>query len=256
MWFTIITTISVLGTIMAGLLTSFLSGPIGNPQTFTPILGGWLNASVGLVSFSLIYVTSDIISEIYGYKASRLVAFINIGASVLLTAILGLAALFNKFIIDYDTPTLTYVVNDFFGIGGGNIFFGGPILLVWGWVVAIIGDWLNDVVFKFLKRKDGKGKFFKRSFLSSVAGQVLDSLLFLPVLVLVVRALHGDFLGDGTFIASLFFKNLLVMLYCEIAFKLIVELACFPLAQLLKKKMYQIEGEAAYDDGNSYGILG
>ena len=46
---------------------------------------------------------------------------------------MGLAWVFTTFIVDFDTPTLTYVVNDFFGIGGGNVILGGPILLVWGW---------------------------------------------------------------------------------------------------------------------------
>ena len=255
-WFTIITTISVMGTIMAGLLTSFLSGPIGNPQTFAPVLNGWLNASAGLISFALIYVTSDIISEIYGYKASRLVAFINIGASVLLTVVMGLAWVFTTFIVDFDTPTLTYVVNDFFGIGGGNVILGGPILLIWGWIVAISGDWLNDIVFKIFKKKDGQNHFFKRSFLSSVAGQLLDGILFIPVLCLVVRALHGDFMGDGSFIASIYFKNVLVMFYCQVAFKLTVELLCFPLTRVLKKKMLIIEGHEAYEEGKGYGLIG
>jgi len=234
-----------MGTIMAGLLTSFLSGPIGNPQTFAPVLNGWLNASAGLISFALIYVTSDIISEIYGYKASRLVAFINMGASVLLTVIMGLAWVFTLFIVDYDVPTLTHVVNDFFGIGGGNIPAGGPILLIWGWIVAISGDWLNDIVFKIFKKKDGQNHFFKRSFLSSVAGQLLDGILFIPVLCLVVHALRGDY-----------FKNVLVMFYCQVAFKLTVELICFPLTRVLKKKMLIIEGHEAYEEGTNYSLLG
>ena len=246
-WFTIITTISVMGTIMAGLLTSFLSGPIGNPQTFAPVLNGWLNASAGLISFALIYVTSDIISEIYGYKASRLVAFINIGASVLLTVIMGLAWVFTTFIVDFDTPTLTYVVNDFFG-AGGNIPAGGPILLIWGWVVAISGDWLNDIVFKFFKKKDGQKSFFKRSFLSSVAGQLVDGFLFIPVLCLVNNYLRGTNPLE-------YFQHVLVMFYCQVAFKLTVELLCFPLTRVLKKKMLVIEGPEAYEEGKGYGLI-
>lgn len=255
-WFTIIVTISVLGTIMAGLLTSFLSGPIGNPATFEPLLGGWFNASAGLISFAFVYVTSDIISEIYGYRASRLVAFINIGASMLLTILLGLAWVFTTFIIDYDVPTLLHVVKDFFGVDGGNIFLGGPILLVWGWVVAITGDWLNDAVFKYMKKRDGRKHFFKRSFLSSVAGQLLDGILFIPILCLVVHSLRGDFMGEGIFVASIYFKNVLVMFYCQVAFKLIVELLCFPITRYLKIKMYDIEGPEAYEEGANYGILG
>ena len=263
-WFTIIVVISVIGTLMAGLLTSFLSGPIGNignPPTRIPVLSDWLSASAGLISFALIYVASDIISEVYGYKASRLVAFINMGASVLLTVIMGLAWVFTKFIIAYpmvegDIPTLTNVVNDFFGIGGGNVILGGPILLIWGWIVAISGDWLNDIVFKIFKKKDGQNHFFKRSFLSSVAGQLLDGILFIPVLCLVVRALHGDFMGDGSFIASIYFKNVLVMFYCQVAFKLTVELLCFPLTRVLKKKMLIIEGHEAYEEGKGYGLIG
>ena len=246
-WFTIIVVVSVIGTLMAGLLTSFLSGPIGDPNTFKPVLGGWLTASAGLISFAFIYVASDIISEVYGYKASRLVAFINIGASVLLTIIMGLAWVFTKFIVDYDTPTLTNVVNDFFG-AGGNIPAGGPILLVWGWVVAISGDWLNDIVFKIFKKKDGQKHFFKRSFLSSVAGQLVDGVLFIPVLCLVNNYLRGTN-------ALEYFQHVLVMFYCQVAFKLTVELLCFPLTRVLKKKMLVIEGHEAYEEGKGYGLI-
>ena len=259
-WFTIIATLSVIGTMMAGLLTTFLSGPVLGTKEL-------IQASAGLISFALIYVASDIISEIYGYRASRLVAFINMGASILLTILMALAWGFSYFIqdfnglaqniADYGEPVdyqpiaglMRFVAEKFFGVGEGNIPAAGPIILLWGWVVAMLGDWANDLVFKHMKERDGNGSFFKRSFLSSVVGQLIDVIVFVPVLVAV--AVDKDAWKNESFLLTAG-----IMMFWQLVFKLGIELICYPIARKLKQKMHKVEGDEAYETSTSNHILG
>lgn len=263
-WFTIIATLSVIGTMMAGLLTTFLSGPVNGTN-------GLIQASAGLISFALIYVASDIVSEIYGYKASRLVAFINLGSSLVLTILMFLGGLFSNFIDGSANGELMRKVAeaffnmDFktfkFNLGNGGIPAAGLIILAWGWIVAMIGDWMNDLVFKHLKGKDGKNKFFKRSFLSSAVGQFIDVLIFVPVLVAVVVPPFAWFGGvpdfmTGNHVAGNYFISTGLMMFWQLVFKLSVELICYPIARKLKTKMHKVEGDEAYEISNSNHILG
>lgn len=258
-WFTVITAISVIGTMMAGILTTYLSGPVNGS-------GGWIQASAGLISFALIYVTSDIISEIYGYRASRLVAFINMGASILLTILMALAWVFSTFIADFNNLAVNtapfgadpiyenvglmqIMAEKFFGVGEGNIPAAGPIILLWGWVVAMLGDWANDLVFKHMKERDGNGGFFKRSFLSSVVGQFIDVIVFVPVLV--AFAVDKDAWQKGSFLITVG-----IMMFWQLVFKLGIELICYPIARKLKQKMHKVEGDEAYETSTSNHILG
>lgn len=258
-WFTVITAVSVIGTMMAGILTTYLSGPVNGS-------GGWIQASAGLISFALIYVTSDIISEIYGYRASRLVAFINMGASILLTILMALAWGFSTFIADFNNLAVNtapfgepavyenvglmqFMAQKFFGVGEGNIPAAGPIILLWGWVVAMLGDWANDLVFKHMKERDGNGSFFKRSFLSSVVGQLIDVIVFVPVLV--AFAITPFAWQNGSFLLTVG-----IMMFWQLVFKLGVELICYPIARKLKQKMHKVEGDEAYETSTSNHILG
>lgn len=263
-WFTIIATLSVIGTMMAGLLTTFLSGPVMGSN-------GLIQASAGLISFALIYVASDIISEIYGYKASRLVAFINLGSSLVLSALIFLGGVFSTFIDGNANGELMRQVAeaffnmDFkifkFNLGNGGVPAAGLIILAWGWIVAMVGDWMNDLVFKHLKSKDGKNKFFKRSFLSSAVGQFVDVLIFVPVLVAVVIPPFAWFGGQPDFItfnhvAGNYFVSTALMMFWQLVFKLGVEVVCYPLARSIKARMHKIEGDDAYEISNSNHILG
>lgn len=251
-WFTVITAISVIGTMMAGLLTTYLSGPV-----LPDIFKGWIQASAGLISFALIYVTSDIISEIYGYRASRLVAFINMGASVLLTILMALAWGFSTFIADFNglavngesVGLMELMAKKFFGIGEGNIPAAGPIILVWGWIVAMIGDWVNDLVFAGMKTRDGNSMFFKRSFYSSVVGQLVDVVVFVPMLVLIA-------VPKVAWQGGSFWLTFGIMAFWQLVFKLGVELIVYPIARLMKNKMHKIEGDEAYEYTDNKHILG
>ncbi len=260
-WFTIIATLSVIGTMMAGLLTTFLSGEVKGT-------GGLIQASAGLISFALIYVASDIISEIYGYKASRLVAFINLGSSLVLTLLVFLGGVFSTFIEgggqDY---LMKQVAEEFFNmnfdtfkfnLGNGGVPAAGLIILAWGWVVAMLGDWANDLVFKHMKERDGNGSFFKRSFLSSVVGQLIDVIVFVPVLVAVVIPPFAWFGGGGVpgSDAGNYLLTTGIMMFWQLVFKLGVELICYPIARKLKQKMHKIEGDEAYETSTSNHILG
>jgi len=120
----------------------------------------------------------------------------------------------------------------------------------------MLGDWANDVIFKKFKSKDGQNKFFKRSFLSSVVGQLVDVLVFVPVLVAVVIPPSAWFneipnLDDG----CRYLITTGLMMGCQLVFKLSVELICYPITRLLKKKMVKTEGLEAYEEGKGYGLI-
>lgn len=121
--------------------------------------------------FPITYILSDVFSEVYGYKWSRITCY--------------LAFLFNLFMVlvfsaVIKTPAPSYWTNqEAFQTVLGNT----PRILASSLLAFVIGDLVNDKIFKKLKAKhptDHKGFGF-RAILSSLCGELVDSLIFLPL---------------------------------------------------------------------------
>jgi uncharacterized integral membrane protein (TIGR00697 family) len=130
---------------------------------------GTLLVTAGQLVFPVIYIISDIFSEIYGYRESRRVAWIAFGMNVFMVLAFNLTILL---------PYPSWWENN----GAFTLILGGvPRILIASLVAFQAGDWLNDIVFQKMKGRHGERLFWLRAIVSSIFGEAVDSCLFFAI---------------------------------------------------------------------------
>lgn len=215
--FSLLTGLMVFATLMANVLSTLVQ----------PCSIGAFTLSGGFIVFPLVYVLSDVFSEVYGYGPSRRIAWISMAANLLMSLVfIGMYLLL-----------------------GGEKAAGIEQLAKSSWIIVIaslmagqLGDWANDVVFTLIKQNRWiETPFLFRALASSAVGETVDSLVF--VFGGLVLAFHAPF------------KVAMATVVSQIIFKLLVETAFFPLTLYLKK--FALKGDDnAYLPTNKFGIFG
>ncbi|MCL2225738.1 MAG: queuosine precursor transporter [Defluviitaleaceae bacterium] len=137
---------------------------------------GPFTVDAGTLTFPFIYILSDVISEVYGYKWSRRIAWTSL-------AVNAVFALLIIIIVRLPQPE-TY----------DGIYFATALSNSWRIVVAslvafCIGDLVDDKIFRYFREKNrvkygGKENmrgFAFRALTSSLAGHILDSAIFVLI---------------------------------------------------------------------------
>lgn len=165
--------------------------------------------------FPITYVLSDVFSEIYGYKWSRFTCYLGFMANLFAVII---------FSIVIATPSPDYWQNQAaFEVVLGNT----PRILFASLLAFVIGDLVNDRVFKRFKEKhpnDHKGFGF-RAILSSLCGELVDSLIFLPL----------------AFWGEMPIQTLITMTICQVGIKTGYEVLVLPLTHVVVKHVGRYE---------------
>lgn len=183
----------------------------------------------GTILFPISYIFGDVITEVYGFRASRRViwtGFIALSLSALLFFFLGS--------VPGDSAWEAYAGTDAFNAILGGMSSGGIVLasLSGYW----IGEFSNSAIHSHLKVLM-KGNFlWVRTIGSSLVGELLDSLAFV-----LVASLTGVF-GWELFV-TLVLTNYL--------FKISVEIILFPFTFIAVRKLKKAEGLDTYDVGVS-----
>lgn len=153
--------------------------------------------------FPITYILSDVFSEVYGYRWSRLTAYMAFAANLFMVIVFSLVII---------TPAPSFWTHqEAFQTVLGNT----PRILFASLSAFMIGDLINDRVFKRMKEKhptDHKG-FGWRAIISSFAGEVVDSLIFLPI----------------AFLGQMPINNLVVMLITQVLIKTGYEIVILPI---------------------------
>lgn len=153
--------------------------------------------------FPITYILSDVFSEVYGYRWSRLTAYMAFAANLFMVIVFSLVII---------TPAPSFWTHqEAFQTVLGNT----PRILFASLSAFMIGDFINDRVFKRMKEKhptDHKG-FGWRAIISSFAGEVVDSLIFLPI----------------AFLGQMPINNLAVMLIMQVLIKTGYEIVILPI---------------------------
>ena len=145
--------------------------------------------SCSILVFPITYVLSDIFSEVYGYKWSRLTAT---------WAFIGTALCSILFAISIKIPgNDAWVSQEAFEtiLGNTPIIAFGSILAFW------LGDLANDKVFQFMKQRNADTKMFGvRAIASSLVGKYVDGFIFtfvglsfLPLQTKIIMVLNCPF---------------------------------------------------------------
>ena len=181
----------------------------------------------GTMLFPVSYIFGDVLTEVYGYRASRRViwaGFIALAVSSLLFFVLAL--------LPADAEWEAYAGTAAFNAILGGMSSGGIALasLSGYW----IGEFSNSAIHSRLKVLMKGRALWVRTIGSSLVGELLDSATFV-----FVASLTGVF-GWGLF-ATLVLTNYL--------FKISVEVVLFPLTFLVVRKLKKAEGLDTYDVG-------
>lgn len=165
--------------------------------------------------FPITYVLSDLFSEVYGYKWSRLSCYLAFAANLFAVLI---------FTLVIATPAPDYWMNQAaYEVVLGNT----PRVLVASMLAFLIGDLVNDRVFRRMKEKhpnDHKG-FGWRAILSSFCGELVDSLIFLPL----------------AFLGQMPVSTLATMTVCQVVIKTGYEVVILPITHKVVKMVSKYE---------------
>ena len=110
-----------------------------------PVFGGMWNFSIGGIIFPIIYVISDVISEVYGYRISRFNAWLTLGASLLVNVLLWLSAYM---------PVSAFAVESQLHVRAlANFQTGFMATVVASVLSTVLGGYVNDIIFQSLKKR-------------------------------------------------------------------------------------------------------
>lgn len=165
--------------------------------------------------FPITYILSDVFSEVYGYKWSRRSAWVAFGMNLFAVGVFQLTLML---------PGVAW----FEGQAAFETVLGNtPRLLVASLLSYMLGDWVNDVVFREMKKADKSNRRFgARSIVSSVCGDLTDSLVFIPV----------------AFLGTMPLAQMGTMILVQPTIKLLIECILLPVTKLCVKLARNYEG--------------
>jgi uncharacterized integral membrane protein (TIGR00697 family) len=185
---------------------------------------GSLFVPAAVIIFPLTYIFSDIFNEIYGYRATRRTAWFAFFANLLMVLLFKLTIII---------PSAPFYENQ----EAFEIVLGGTWrILVASLIAYMVGDLINDIIFRKMKENHGEELFSLRSILSSLVGMGVDSLLFLTIAFWGIIPMH----------------ILAIMIPTQWGVKVVVKIIFAPITDLAVKKIKKIEGNPAEQ---KYGFL-
>lgn len=206
---------------------------IGNTLASKQIGIGTVGTPAGILVFPLSYVMSDIVAEVYGYKAMRKIIWIGFAFTALQAALMALA--------NWLPAPVWYHNGKAFAIVAGlapRVFLGQVL-------AYLAGEWANATVLSKMKflhfsRTDSKGAFSIRAVVSTVVGELLDSAIFIPVAFLGVNPLN----------------SILTTVFLQSSIKIAYEIIMLPFTNWLVKKVKHYEEIDHVDMGIKYSLIG
>lgn len=168
-----------------------------------------------IVIFPITYILSDVFSECYGYKWSRITCYLAFAMNLLMVGV---------FTLTINLPAPEYWNNqEAYQTVLGNT----PRVLFSSLLAYVIGDFINDKIFQKMKNKhpnDNKG-FSLRAIVSSIGGNFIDSFIFLPL------AFYGEMPVN----------TLIIMCATQVGLKTLYETIMLPLTNLTVRAVEKCE---------------
>lgn len=199
--------------------------------------GADLVLTCGVLCFPITYVVSDLLSEVYGYSASRRVCWIGFFCNLFFIGMILLGL-----VIPGANPYYENVVSDGLKNGMGLDFIDGGKnlgslgILLASLIAFIFGSLIDDLVFELFKKKhiidDSNSKFIIRAITSSFLGEIVDSIIFIPLLYFFTNQF-------GATITS--FWQVLVIVLIQAGIKTLYEVLVSPITCHIAKRIKEKE---------------
>lgn len=176
---------------------------------------GTITMTSAVLIFPITYILSDLFSEVYGYKWSRFSCYMAFACNMIMVAFFELS--------------IVLPAGEFWGNQEAykTILGSAPRVLFASLIAYVIGDFVNDKVFSKMKKKhEGEIKGFEfRALLSSFAGEVIDSAIFLPL----------------AFAGLMPVNTLLIMAVTQVGLKVAYEAVILPITKIITKSVQKYE---------------
>ncbi len=223
-------TIKKITPLYVGLAAAFVTCLIVANVTAGRLVDFWGVVLPGAVLiFPISYIFGDVLTEVYGFKMSRLIIWIGLGANVFM-------ALFFLLVNALPAPIWWQSQAKSYGLVLGL----APRAVLASITAYFMGEYLNSVIMSKMKILT-KGKWlWTRTIGSTVIGEGADTLIFITVAFAGLMPLH----------------NLLFLMVAQYIFKVTYEVVATPLTYLVVFKIKKIEGIDVYDHGERYNPIG
>lgn len=181
------------------------------------LLPFWITMTGAIIIFPITYILSDVFSEVYWYKRSRITCYLWFACNLFMS--LTFLAVINMNAPEYFTNAEAYSL----------VLWNTRRVLCSSLLAYVIWDFINDKIFQKLKSKhphDNKW-FWRRAIISSFAGEAVDSWIFIPL----------------AFIGTMPTKTLLIMIITQVVLKVLYEIIVLPLTIYVTKKTQKYENK-------------
>lgn len=186
-----------------------------------------LQLSGAVIIFPISYIINDLLTEVYGYRKAMLVIWMGF----VLSAFVAVAAQLVSWLPAPLSPESQGVADSF------NRLFGLiPRTTVASLLAFLLGSQINAWVMSKMKvATKGRG-FGWRAILSTVAGELSDSVIFYPL----------------AFAGVLPFKAIVSIILTQVTVKTLYEVVILPVTTIIARRLKKAEGIDTYDYDISY----
>ena len=171
-----------------------------------------------VIIFPISYILNDCIAEVWGFRRARFVIWLAFAAN---------------FFVVLMGQIIVWLPAASFWDGGEHfnfMFNMAPRVAAASMLAFLAGSTLNALVLSKMKIASGGRRFGLRAIISSIAGEGLDSLIFMPI----------AFWGTP-------FKTLLAMMAAQVSFKVLYEIVILPVTAWVIRRVKAAEKVDVYD---------
>src|SRR5581483_10528222 len=213
--------VSVLFVILVGIfITCLLTANIVAVKLIYPF---GLLVPAGTIVFPLSYLFGDVLTEVYGYGATRLVIWLGFFCNVILVVAIYLAGILPAAPFWHDQ------------VAYDTILGFTPRLLLGSFIAYVVGEFINSFVLAKLKIVTNGRWLWTRTIGSTLLGQGLDTAIFISI----------------AFWGTLSIPLLSQAILTQWLFKVVYEIVATPFTYLVVNYLKQREGIDHYDVGTN-----
>ncbi|MCG9969922.1 queuosine precursor transporter [Pelotomaculum terephthalicicum JT] len=183
-----------------------------------------LTLPAGAIIFPVTYILSDVLTEVYGYRRTRLVIWIGFACNLLMATVFMV-------VIALPYPAFWHNQNAYATVLGMT-----PRLVAASLIAYWAGEFSNSSTLSAIKKLTGGRLLWVRTIGSTVIGQGVDMLIFIT----------------GSFYGLVPGGVLIQMVVAQYVFKVAYEIVVTPLTYLVVGRLKQVEKIDSFDWGVNY----
>ena len=185
---------------------------------------GKLAAPAGVLIFPLAYILNDVIAEVWGYRKARIIIWAGFAMNLLAVV--------------FFTTAIAIPPAPFWGNqeAFATIIGTTPRIVLASLTAYLAGSFINAFIMSRMKVKSKGKNFGIRAIVSTLAGESIDSLLFISI----------AFAGIFTF------EALSIMIITQAMLKTVYEIIILPITSFTVVKIKKLEETNIFDNNISY----